>query len=114
MGIGDSWEGEVDLGSNPALPTKMKATYTLTGRHDGLLIIKIEGKISPKEGSEGINGSISGTMNLEEATGWTKSSQLKMKIKGLVQGNAMEMSADVKIKTEPKKKKNEESSESDK
>jgi len=93
VGIGDSWESTMKT-PDPNLPATISAKYTLTGRKDGLAMIKLDGTI---KSDQGINGTLSGTMSVEEKTGWTKNADIEMKIKGTVQGAKMNMTGKMKF-----------------
>lgn len=86
--ICDTWTGEMNLASDPNLPMTVKAKYTLHDRKDGVAIIKIDGQMSS---TAGISGTMTGTMEVEEETGWTKGGTLTMKMSGKVQDSSMEM-----------------------
>jgi hypothetical protein len=97
VGIGDSWEGTMKMSTDPNLPATVIAKYTLTERKEGDAIVKIVGTI---KSDKGLNGTMSGTMHIEEMTGWTKSGEMDMDIKGKVQGG-VEVSMKAKMKFGP-------------
>lgn len=94
VGVGDSWQSTMTT-PDPNLPATISAKYTLTGRKGGDAIIKVDGTIKSEKG---INGTLSGTMQVEEQTGWTKNANIQMTMKGKVQGGAkMNMSGKMKF-----------------
>jgi hypothetical protein len=98
VGIGDSWEGTMKLSGDPNLPITLTATYTLADRKDGDAIINLTGKLAS---DKGLTGTLSGTMRVEEKTGWTKSGNVGMSMKGDVQGVKMTMTAKTKFGPPP-------------
>jgi hypothetical protein len=86
--IGDTWSGSMEMASDPNMPMKVDATYTLYDRKDGKAIIKIDGKMSS---SKGVSGTMEGTTRINEETGWTEGGEMNMDMEGTVQGVEMEM-----------------------
>lgn len=93
VGIGDTWITMFETSPGPQMKMAVHATYTLAERRDGKAIIEVSGKISDME--SGLSGNMSGSIRVDEATGWTEIGNLVMTIKGNVQGLAMDMSAKI-------------------
>ena len=85
VGIGDTWTGTMKLSADANLRATVTAKYTLVDRKGGDAIIKMDGII---KSDQGLNGTMTGTMRIDEKTGWTKSGEVDMDMKGTVQGGA--------------------------
>jgi len=94
VGIGDTWTGTMKLSADANLPATVTVKYTLIDRKGGDAIIKMDGII---KSDQGLNGTMTGTMRIDEKTGWTKSGEVDMEMEGSVQGGA-ELSMKAKIK----------------
>jgi len=81
--IGDTWSGNMDMTSDPNMPMKVDATYTLYDRKKGKAIVKVDGKM---KSSEGLSGTVSGTMTIDEATGWIDGGETSLDMKGTMKG----------------------------
>lgn len=88
VGIGDYWSGTMKMNSDPNTPATVMAKYTLVDRKGGNAIVKLDGTIASEKG---LNGSMNGTMVIDEATGWTESGKLDMAMKGDLDGSKVEM-----------------------
>ena len=100
--IRDSWESELDMTTDPNMPMKVKAKYTLYDRKDGVAIIKVDGTISS---TAGLKGTMKGTMNMDEKTGWIKGGDMDMKLAGTMNdpnAGQIQMSMTGKIKMSDK------------
>jgi hypothetical protein len=86
--IRDKWTGSMQMATDPNMPMKVDATYTLYDRKDGKAIIKIDGKMTS---TKGISGTMQGTMRINEETGWTEGGEMNMEMEGKVQGVEMDM-----------------------
>lgn len=86
--IGDSWSATMEMATDPNMPMSVDATYTLYDRKEGVAIIKVDGKM---KGGQGLSGTMTGTMRLDEATGWNQGGDMTMNMTGNVQGVEMKM-----------------------
>ncbi len=88
VSIGDSW---TDSTSMAGMPISLETTYTLSGLQDGVAMIDVESVI----GAEGatmemgpmvmrydLSGEQTGTMEVDEATGWTIRSRAESEFSG--------------------------------
>ena len=81
VGIGDTWEATMNVPNQGGMTTT--STYTLTDRQDGEAIVKIDGKITS---AAGLNGTMTGTMRVNEKTGWTEHGNMTMNMNGDIPG----------------------------
>ncbi|MEX2214289.1 MAG: DUF6263 family protein [Phycisphaeraceae bacterium] len=79
--IGDSWISEMEMTTDPNLPMKIKATYTLHNRKDGVAIIKLDGTITSQAD---LKGSVKGDMHMDEKTGWITGGEMAITLAGKV------------------------------
>ena len=88
-------DGNDEVEPDPNFPATVTAKYTLVERKGGDAIIEMEGTI---KSDQGLNGTMTGTMRIDEKTGWTKSGEVDMDMKGTVQGGAeLEMKGKMKF-----------------
>jgi hypothetical protein len=91
VAVGDSWTRKTKADRGLAVITN--TTYTLTGREDGLATIELKAKVSANPGAKPTDaglakivyelaGTATGSMNVDEATGWARSSHLKQDLAG--------------------------------
>lgn len=82
VAVGDSWRRRVVV--SKGFPVVIDATYTLKGRDAGVATVEVKASLSPNESagpvelgtgkmSYDLEGELSGTARVDEATGWTKS-----------------------------------------
>ena len=86
--IRDSWSSTMELATDPSMPMKVDATYTLHDRKDGVAIVKIDGKM---RAGEGLSGTMTGTMKIDEATGWNQGGEMTMDMSGTMQDMEVQM-----------------------
>lgn len=87
--IGDTWNRKIKMAADPNTPMDIDANYTLYDRKNGTAIVKMQGTITAANGMKGTN---SGTLMIDEATGWITGGDMVMDMGGEVQG------ATVKVK----------------
>lgn len=91
VAVGESWEFKASLRLGFALDVSAK--YTLKERKDGRSILAFEGTVVTPAGAEpmdagmmkmraDIEGSLKGTFEIEEASGWIRSGSSEMEMKG--------------------------------
>ena len=91
VGVGDSWRREVTV--TKGFPSTMENTWTLKHRKGGLAMIGLRSKVKPNRNaapmalpnmslSYELSGTQSGTIWLQEATGWTTSSEMTQDFSG--------------------------------
>lgn len=90
VSIGDSW---TDSTSMAGMPMSLETTYTLSSRQDGVAMIDVKSVIGaegatmemgPMEMHVDLSGEQTGTMEVDEATGWTIRSRLEGEFSGFV------------------------------
>ncbi|MCC7086411.1 MAG: hypothetical protein IT427_15530 [Pirellulales bacterium] len=79
VAIGDSWEHEYTIKSDPALPMNIAAKYSLKDVRSGVAYIKVDAKITS---ASDIKGSMQGDAEVEQKTGITTKSMVKMEAEG--------------------------------
>lgn len=91
VGVGDSWEETVNVTRPLALA--MEQTMTLRKREAGVATVDVETKVSPCPDAEPmkmgtitvsyeLKGTQTGTVTIDESTGWTTGGKLKQNLKG--------------------------------
>ena len=91
VAIGDSWSKRVVI--SKGTPMIMDNTWTLKSRGNGVAVLEVQSKVEPNPGAEAmemgvakvkqeLRGAQSGTIELDEATGWTLRSTLNQKLSG--------------------------------
>ena len=107
--VGDTWTKTSDAQS--VMPVKAETTYTLKERKNGIAVIDFTRKLTSDPNAEpmemmgmemkyDMNGTESGTYNVDEKTGWATQVETKQDMGGKMnmKGGPMgEMSADMKI-----------------
>lgn len=97
VSIGDSWTHST---STAGMPMSLETTYTLSSRQDGVALIDVESVIGvegatmemgPMEMHVDLSGEQTGTMEVDEATGWTIRSRLEGEFSGFVTIEGMGM-----------------------
>jgi hypothetical protein len=79
VGVGDSWDRTMTV--TTGLPSTIEDTWTLVDRKDGLATIEVKSTLKPNEDAPpmkmgpfsmkfGLSGTQTGTLKLDEATGW--------------------------------------------
>ncbi|MEM6698899.1 MAG: DUF6263 family protein [Bacteroidota bacterium] len=110
--VGDTWTKNNKIEAGMAM--MVETTYTLKERKNGIAYIDFTAKVTSDPDSKGIEmmgmqmkydlaGTQSGTIQVDEKTGWTKETKGKQDMKGKMQmsgGPTGEMSADMDIVTE--------------
>lgn len=89
--IGDSWTRKTRMSVDANTPMDLEATYTLIDRKKGVAVIKVDGKIKGA-GAAAIKGTMAGTLNMDEATGWVTGGETTMDLEGNANG------ADISVK----------------
>ena len=72
VGVGDQWHDKGSGETNGVL-TDRDITYTVQERHDGLVLIKLEGRIKvilKKQENLELTGPVRGTIEVSEKNGW--------------------------------------------
>ena len=93
VGIGDSWKKTFDLGG--ALPMTLKNKWKLKDRKNGIAYISVESEVIPNTDSTplemggikmeyNLSGDQEGTIQVEEATGWTIEAEIEQDLEGTV------------------------------
>lgn len=96
--VGSTWSKEIET----AMPYPMKTlnTYTVTSRGEGLMNVKVESTVSPASGGglfdADMTGTQSGTIQIEEATGWVKASTVEQDLSGKMSMGPMNMDVGIK------------------
>ena len=94
VAVGDSWTGKVVL--TKQLPMVVETTYTLKSRSGGVASVDVKSKISANKSAGpskigsismkyGLTGTQDGTMEIDEATGWTTSASIEQDFGGKVE-----------------------------
>lgn len=92
VAVGDSWKGSMDVATDPNMPMKVEATYTLKERKNGKAIVGIDGQM---KGGTGLSGTMKGTMTIDEKTGWNEGGKMTLDMSGNVQGMQMKMNGKI-------------------
>ena len=110
VAVGESWQRRVVV--SKGFPVIIDATYTLKGREGGVARVEIKSTLSPNEAagpvdlgtgkmSYDLKGEQSGTAEIDEATGWTRSLTTSQVVSGLLRfqgaGGAQEVNNPVTI-----------------
>lgn len=91
VGIGGSWTKRMVV--SKGFPIIMDNTWTLKSRQDGVAVVDVQSKVAPNPSAgpmdmgmvkigHQLSGTQSGTLELDEATGWTLRSTLQQKLAG--------------------------------
>ncbi|MBC8045351.1 MAG: hypothetical protein H7Y00_01005 [Fimbriimonadaceae bacterium] len=114
--IGDTWQQELQIDIQQ-YPMNMKSIFTLIDRKDGIAVIAMQStmamnnaKLNKDEMQQmgiedmSVSGTSSGTLQVDESTGWTKSANItqniKMDITAQGQKMPMTMKGTLKMKSE--------------
>jgi len=106
VGIGDTWQRRTAL--NQAFPMIVNTIYTLKERKDGIAVIDIFAMIQtdktagPSEMGTmkmqyNMSGSVTGTMEIQESTGWTNRSNQNLRLNGSIMVQSPEMPQSMSI-----------------
>ena len=95
VAIGDTWTSVIRWPSNPTAPIRADIQCRLDGRKEGKAIIKVDGTVGS---STGITGTLSGTIIMDEQSGWTDNADLTMNMGSQGRGGPMDMAGVIKIK----------------
>ncbi|MEL6719885.1 MAG: DUF6263 family protein [Bacteroidota bacterium] len=110
--VGDTWTKSNKVEAGMAM--LVETTYTLRERKDGTAFIDFNAKVTSDPDAKGIEmmgmqmqydlaGTQSGTIQVDEKTGWTKETKGKQEMKGKMNmsgGPTGEMSADMEVLSE--------------
>jgi hypothetical protein len=91
VGVGDTWTEKV--ADVPQLPIVITTTYTFKSRSEGIATLEVESEVTPNPDAEPVNagmarisydlsGEMNGTMEIEEATGWTRKASVTQELSG--------------------------------
>jgi len=91
VAVGESWQSRAVV--SKGFPVIIEGTYTLRSRADGVARIAVEASISPNEAagpvevgtgkmSYDLKGTETGTAEVDEATGWTRSLSTEQNVVG--------------------------------
>lgn len=91
VGVGETWSRKLTL--KVGIPMAIESTYTLKSRADGVAKVAVAIKITPNPDAaamevgpakikQSLAGVQSGTMDIDEATGWTKGAEMSQDLKG--------------------------------
>jgi hypothetical protein len=97
IAIGDSWEHELDLKSEPTMPMKISAKYTLKDVRDGVAYVKYDAKITS---TADLKGTIEGDAEIDQETGLTSKFVAKLKAEGKQAGADFKLDAETTVKAE--------------
>jgi hypothetical protein len=117
VAIGDSWTRMTEM--NIGFPMTVQSTYALQGREDGIAIVEVTGSIATApDPSMALNtlkmnyslkGEQSGTIRIDEATGWLKAAEVSQHLNGSatvrgpnIDAQTVPVTIDSKMKVEEK------------
>jgi hypothetical protein len=79
VAIGDSWEHESKVESDPTMPMEIASKYTLKEVRDGVAYVKVDAKISSKNG---MKGTMEGDIEIDQKTGLQKKAVVNITAEG--------------------------------
>jgi hypothetical protein len=97
VAVGDTWEDEYDLKSDPNLPMKISGKYTLKEVRDGVAYVKYEAKITS---TADIKGTIEGDAEVDQKTGLPIKSAFNLKAEGSQSGADFKLDSQLTLKAE--------------
>ncbi len=91
VGVGDSWTSDYTL--TQGMPLEMKNKWTLKERKAGIAFVDVKSKVSINPDAPGldmggvkikydVSGDQSGSLEIDESTGWVQSSKLTQQLSG--------------------------------
>jgi hypothetical protein len=110
VAVGDSWQRKVVV--TRGFPVIIEGAYTLKGRQDGIATVEVKAALSPNEAAGAVDlgtgkmsydlkGEQSGTVQIEESTGWTRSLATEQLVSGTIRfqgaGGAAEVTSPITI-----------------
>ncbi|MFO7898326.1 MAG: DUF6263 family protein [Planctomycetota bacterium] len=106
VGVGDSWKETVSVARPVALT--MEQTMTLKKREEGVATVEVDTKVSPCPDAEPmkmgtvtmsyeLKGTQTGTVTIDESTGWTTGGKLKQDLKGTMLMTGIPNAGELKI-----------------